>query len=210
MGIFGFATDKYSIVPHGIKERTLENLKVLKVPIIQTSMANSVLIGVMAVGNSSTLFVPYTITEKELIYLKEIKNELGIEIVEVQSKLTALGNLMLINDKGALISDKFEKKAQSQIIDVLPFNVEVGAILGSPLVGTMAMATNKGVLIHPMVPEEEKSELESVLHVKSDVCTVNKGVPYPRIGIIANSKGAIVGNETTGPEMMRIFEVLFT
>jgi translation initiation factor 6 len=37
-----------------------------------------------------------------------------------------------------------------------------------------------------------------------DISTVNCGFPYLRVGMAANSNGAVVGNATTGPEMVRI------
>jgi len=40
------------------------------------------------------------------------------------------------------------------------------------------------------------------------VGTVNRGISLIRSGIVANNKGAVVGDSTTGFEMMRITEVL--
>ena len=102
----------------------------------------------------------------------------------------------------------FEKNAQKQISDALNVEVIIGNLLESPLVGSIAMSTNKGALVHPLLSEEEISELSSILKVRADVCTINRGIPYPRVGIIANSRGAVIGVDSTGPESMRIFEVL--
>ena len=41
-----------------------------------------------------------------------------------------------------------------------------------------------------------------------DVVTVNRGTPYPRPGLMGNDNGVLVGSDTTGPEIMRIFDVL--
>jgi len=50
----------------------------------------------------------------------------------------------------------------------------------------------------------------SVLRVsKANVGTVNRGNIFVRSGIVANSKGALVGYETTGPELLRIQSALF-
>jgi translation initiation factor 6 (eIF-6) len=48
------------------------------------------------------------------------------------------------------------------------------------------------------------------MKVKTDVCTINRGIPYPRVGILANSNGAVIGTDSTGPESMRIFEILLS
>ncbi|MHA1865599.1 MAG: translation initiation factor IF-6 [Candidatus Heimdallarchaeaceae archaeon] len=210
IGIFGLATDKYAIVPFGIKETTKELIeKTLECKIIQNSVANTVLLGTMLAGNSKTLLIPPNMTETEYNNFSQL-GELDVEIVEIKSKYTALGNLILLNDKGAVISEIFEKKAQKQIEDALGIETTVGNILSSPLVGTTGLATNRGCLVHPLTTEEEKRELASLLKVKVDLTTVNRGVPYPKIGIIANSTGAFVGEDTTGPESMRIFELLLS
>ncbi len=174
--------------------------------VAQTTIANSVLVGTMIVGNSDTLLVPSNVGDKEISNIKESLND-KLDIIVINSKFTALANLIVMNDKGAIISDVFEKKAQDQIKGVLS-NVTVGSLLGSPLVGSIAMCTNRGALVHPLLSEEEISEISSILRVKADVCTINRGIPYPRVGILANSKGAVLGTDSTGPESMRVFEVL--
>ena len=207
LGIFALATEKYAIVPYGVKEELIKGIKVnLEVEVIQNTIANSLLVGTMVVGNSNTLFIPENTSEKEISNLEKIIE--GVNVVEIKTKFTALGNLIVMNDKGAIISEMFEKEAQRQIKDVLGQEVISGNLLGSPLIGSMIMVTNRGALLHPLVSEEEMKEVESVLKVRADVCTVNRGIPYPRVGILANSKGAFIGSDCTGPESMRIFEIL--
>ncbi|MHA1198201.1 MAG: translation initiation factor IF-6 [Candidatus Heimdallarchaeaceae archaeon] len=210
LGVFALATEKYAVVPFGVKEIT-ENILVetLQVKVTQTTISNSVLVGTMAAGNSDTVFVPPNIGEKEFNILSNSLGE-NVEVVELDSNLTALGNLMVLNDKGAIISDMFEKHTQKQIQDVLNFEVTVGSLLGSPLVGSIVMSTNKGALVHPLLSEEEIKEISSIFKVKTDVCTINRGIPYPRVGILANSNGAVIGSDSTGPESMRIFEILLS
>jgi translation initiation factor 6 len=207
LGIFALATEKYAVVPFGIKESSQKIIsETLGIKVAQTTIANSVLVGTLIVGNSDTLLVPSNIGDKEISIIKESLDD-KLEIIEINSKFTALANLIVMNDKGAIISDVFENKAQNQIKDVLS-NVTVGSLLGSPLVGSIAMSTNRGALVHPLLSEEEISEISSILRVRTDVCTINRGIPYPRVGILANSKGAVLGTDSTGPESMRVFEVL--
>ena len=210
LGVFALSTEDFSIVPYSIKESSLKVISdTLSVNVIQTTIANSVLVGTMIIGNSKAILVPQNIKEKEYKILEE--NLSGqIKLVELNSKYTALGNLIVMNDKGAIVSDMLEKNAQKQIQDELDIEIVVGNLLGSPLVGSLVMSTNRGALVHPLFSEEEIKEIASILRVKVDVCTINRGIPYPRVGIIANSKGAVIGTDSTGPESMRIFEVLLT
>ncbi len=210
LGVFALSTEDFSIVPYSVKESSLKVISdTLSVKVIQTTIANSVLVGTMIVGNSKVIFVPQNIKEKEYKILEESLSD-QTKLVELNTKYTALGNLIVMNDKGAIVSDMLEKNAQKQIQDELNIEITVGNLLGSPLVGSIAMSTNRGALVHPLLSEEEIKEIASILRVKADVCTINRGIPYPRVGIIANSKGAVIGTDSTGPESMRIFEVLLT
>jgi len=210
LGIFAFSTDNYVMVPFGVKDNLLESLtKILQVDVFQTTVANSVLVGTMAVGNSKNILVPSNITEKEFVDLSANLGE-DTQLIQLDTKYTALGNLIVMNDNGAIISDLLEKRVQKKIQDSLNIEVVPGSLLNSPLIGSMVMATNRGALVHPLLSEEEIQEISSILHVQTDVCTVNRGIPYPRVGILANSKGAIIGSDCTGPESMRIFEILLS
>jgi len=75
-------------------------------------------------------------------------------------------------------------------------------------VGMAAVATNKGVLCHPKVTDEEKEMLSSLFQVPLMIGTVNHGIPLIGSGLIANSFGFVVGSSTTGIEMGRIEEAL--
>ena len=81
-------------------------------------------------------------------------------------------------------------------------------IAGLPYVGSLATATNKGVLAHPMLKEGERKVLEDALKVPVDVGTVNCGIPYVDTGLLGNSSGAVTGLLTTGPEMFIIGQAL--
>jgi len=46
--------------------------------------------------------------------------------------------------------------------------------------------------------------------VPVSVGTVNSGVPYPRSGIVVNSRGAVVGSHTLGAELLALSSVFQT
>jgi translation initiation factor 6 len=52
--------------------------------------------------------------------------------------------------------------------------------------------------------EEENSKLEKIFNKSVYPSTVNRGFPYLRIGMVANSYGVVVGDMTTGPEIAHI------
>ena len=126
----------------------------------------------------------------------------------MESRKTAFGNLVLANDKGALVDPRMKESIMKQVSDALGVEAVPGTIAGLTYVGSLAVATNKGVLAHPLLTEEEKKVLESVFKVPVDVGTVNCGIPYVGTGLIANSHAAVAGSMTTGPEMFIIGNAL--
>ncbi len=206
LGVYAIATDKYVLVRFDLHQKTLEKLEdVFKVPILKAKIADSPIIGVFAVGNSNGILVPYFTLDSEINFLKK---ELGVVVERVPSKMTALGNIILANDKGVVAHPGIERKAIKVIEDVLDVEVVCGKIYRLPLVGSMSVATNKGAIVHPMASDEELEWLSSVLKVPVDIGTVNHGGPFVGAGMIANSYGAATGLPTTGPELLRIERAL--
>ena len=68
--------------------------------------------------------------------------------------------------------------------------------------------TNKGFLLYRDSTPAEINFVEDTFKVQGDIGTVGKGITLVGACSIANSKGAIVGKNTTGPEMARLEEAL--
>nr|MEB3860148.1 translation initiation factor IF-6 [Desulfurococcales archaeon] len=75
---------------------------------------------------------------------------------------------------------------------------------GIPTIGSIIVVTNRGCIVHPDAGEDEIKFLSQVFGVPVLPGTANFGISFVRMGIVANSKGAIVGEETRGPEIVRI------
>ena len=211
LGVFGVATDKVLLVREGLQEKKLNVLReVLKVPIIETSIMKSRIVGIFAAGNSNAIVVPYYIWDSELDRINAALREYGLDIrVEpFLSKLTALGNLILVNDKAALVSAKFTREEAKQLEDILGVEVERGIIAEFHAVGSVGVVTNKGGLVHPETTEEELEWLRDLFKVDIYLGTANQGVPFVGSCMLANSFGVVVGHLTTGPEIVKIEEAL--
>jgi translation initiation factor 6 len=63
-------------------------------------------------------------------------------------------------------------------------------------------------MTHPLIKPEEKALLEEVLKVPVEAGTINCGIPYIATGLIGNSKVAVAGSGTTGPELFMIGQAL--
>ncbi len=211
LGVYGKATDRVAVIREGLSERKLDVLrKVLKVPIIETSIMKSRIVGIFVAGNSNALIVPWYIWDSELDVINSALREHGIdmEVVPFKSRLTAFGNLILANDKGALVSKDFTREETRKIEDILGVPVERGVIADYTAVGSVGVITNRGGLVHPETTEEELEWLRDLFKVDVYVGTANMGVPFVGSCMIANSHGVVVGHLTTGPEIVKIEEAL--
>jgi translation initiation factor 6 len=206
IGVYSLANERFVILPQMVPlkkaERTAEWLKV---KLIHTSISGSVLAGAFACANSNGIMLPNSVREEELA---AIKTSFEGNITIMVTKRTAYGNLVLANDHGAVVDPHFKEHEIRQIAETLGVDVVPGEIAGLPYVGSLAVATNKGVLTHPLLKDEEKKLLESTFKVPVDVGTINCGIPYVGTGLVGNSHAAVAGSMTTGPEMFIIGNAL--
>jgi translation initiation factor 6 len=203
VGIYALATNRYILAPpktSELKARLLE--KTLNAPLVRSSFAGTILLGVYAAANSNGMVLPDIVGEEEM---KAFSTTVG-NVVQVESRRNALGNLILVNDHGALVAESLyrEKEVVRAIRDTLGVEVAVGRIAGLPYVGSLASANNKVALVHPERSDEEAEFLASVLKVQVDSGTVNRGSPFVGAGMLCNDSGVVVGSLTAGPELMII------
>jgi len=209
IGIYGKACDRFCVLSSLIPENSKKKIEeLLKVKVYPVTVARTDLVGIFCCLNSNGIVLPKILAEKEFEIFKEIKKEFGVNIGIIKSRFTALGNLILCNDKGAIISKVFTKKEKKEIEDLLGVNSEFLSIGKIKTLGSCGIATNKGCLIHRDAKEEEIKIVEEVLKVKTDIGTANFGSPFVGSCGFANSNGAVIGESTTGPEFVRISETL--
>jgi translation initiation factor 6 len=206
IGVYSLATEDIVVIPPMVpQQKAQEFADWLKAKLVYTSIGGSVLAGALACANSNGMLLPHFVRDEEL---SEIKASFKGNIKIMETKKTAYGNLVLTNDKGAVVDPRFKPAEIEQISDALGVEAVPSEIAKLPYVGSLAVATNRGVLAHPLLTEEEKKTLEGVFKVPVDVGTVNCGIPYVGTGLIANSHAAVAGSMTTGPEMFIIGNAL--
>jgi translation initiation factor 6 len=209
IGVFSLLTDHLLIVPSLAPETRMKKLgEQLKVKTVFTTIDYSLLIGALACGNSKGLVLPHFVQEEELQPICAVTNKNDVRITIMETKRTAYGNMVLANDFGAIVDPRITPETLKLISDTLGVEAVHGEIAGLPYVGSLASATNKGVLAHPLIKDEEKELLKSVLRVPVEVGTVNCGLPYVKTGLLGNSNGAVAGLLTTGPELFIIESAL--
>ena len=208
VGTYLALNNDYFLYPQKINPKIVEFIKQVRPDIvtIETFIAGSPVIGSFVAMNSYGMIVPDLITDDELELLqKNTKKEFQITSISLEDN--AFGNLVLCNDKGAIISPKLEE-ARDIIEKALKVPTRVLRFADSDLAGSCGLANNSGVLVHPLITEEEAAIIEKTLQVEIDVSTVNCGSPYLGGGAIVNDSIAIFGQDSTGPELQRIMEIL--
>ena len=206
IGVYSLVTDKIAVIPKMVPLKKAERMaEWLKVKLIHTSISGSVLAGALACANSNGILLPHFLREEELAC---IKASFKGNITVMETKKTAYGNLVLANDYGAVVDPRFKEPEIKRIAETLGVEAVPGEIAGLPYVGALAVATNKGVLAHPLLKDAERKLLESTFKVPVDVGTINCGIPYVGTGLIGNSRAAVAGSLTTGPEMFIIGNAL--
>jgi translation initiation factor 6 len=202
VGLFVRTNNDTLLLPFGFAETKAKKLKeYLDVEkIIHVSIAGTRLIGPMTVMNNNGILLPSTVSDDEIRILKQT----GLNVERLNSKFTAIGNLISANDKGAVVSNLFKGEVDQYIKDILGVPLQTLSIGGYIQVGSMIVATNAGAIVHPIASDSEISTISEILQVEAEPATVNGGSPFLSSGILANFSSVIVGNLTTGPELIMI------
>jgi translation initiation factor 6 len=202
VGIFAKSNDKFVLLPFGYAETKLKKItEIMETEPIYVSIAGNRIIGPMVVLNNNGMILPSTASEDELIYLKRLT---GLNVAKLDSKYTAVGNLISTNDKGAIISPLFKGEFDKYIGDILGVEVHTMSVAEFNQTGSTVVSTNSGAAVHPKATEQEVEVISSVLKVEAEPLTINGGIPYLSSGMIWNSKSLIVGTLTTGPELIML------
>jgi len=205
VGLYIYANDKYCLFGNDVPEKLLKEIEeVLDVPLIPMSVAGTSLLGVFLSGNKNCLLIPKIAFSTELAVLDKHK----IKYKVIDTKLTCLGNNIICNDKGCVVSDDYGERELKMFKDSLKVNVVRAKIAELSTLGSLAVHTKKGLLCHHEILEHEAELLKKVLKVEIFTGTVNMGVPFIGSGIVCNNKGFIIGDASGGPEIVNADEAL--
>ncbi|MGC8993224.1 MAG: translation initiation factor IF-6 [Candidatus Aenigmatarchaeota archaeon] len=199
IGFYGRVSDKIFISSF---EKDFS--EILKVPSFKVTIGEMEFVGLLTAMNSNGIILPFIVKDEEIKKIKEI----GLDFTVLKERFTALGNLILANDKGAIVSDLISKKSLKQIEDTLKVEVFQSSLVNSKIVGSVAFVSNKGAILHRDAKEEDFKIVKDVLKVNVEIGSVNFGSPFVSSGIIANSYGALIGGKTSGYELDIILRVL--
>lgn len=177
------------------------------IPVIFASCNATKIIGSMLVGNKNGLLLPSTMTDQEMLH---IRNSLPDDVVvqRVEERLSCLGNCIATNDHVALVHKDISKNTMEVIEDVLGVEAVKATIAGNPLVGTYSVFSNSGGIVHPATTPSEQEQLANILQIPLVAGTVNRGSKLLGSGIVVNDWTAFVGSSTTSTEIA-VIESIF-
>ena len=211
IGVYLSVNNSFGLYPPTLIKPLVKKIKsVFQESFFPLSINNSNLIGVYTASNKYGIIVPHIIRDDELDLLNSYSKKFSdnYQIGVLKSLDNAFGNLILCNDKGAIISS-FLKDFKQEIEHVLNVEAVIYEFADNYLPGSVALTNSNGCVVHPLTTDEEIDYIKTILKVDEiDVSTVNRGIPYLSSGAIVNDKSGIFGLECTGPEMQRMTLVL--
>jgi translation initiation factor 6 len=205
LGVFCVANENLAMIPITAREDLMKSTgKCLDVEkVIRTGVDGASVVGALMTMNSKAALASHFMSDDEINRLSS-----DIKIARLPHKLNAVGNNILVNDNGAVVHPAYDDEALDMISKTLEVPVEKGTVAGFKTVGSAAVATNKGVVCHPHTGSYEIEQLERVMGVEVRIATANYGTGLLGACMIANSKGALVGETSTPIELGKIEEGL--
>lgn len=205
IGVYIFTNNAFTVVPMDVPDKVINSIRdTLGTTVVKASLAKSPLIGIFIVGNDNGVLIPSIVTEEEINELEKG----GFRVSVIRTRYTAIANLILTNNKKTVVSPIIEKEFINLIRDTLGTEVIIDEICGTYLVGSIAVANDRGVLLSPDAKDEDVKKVRDYFGLPVSVGTVNRGRSFLRSGLVVNNNGGLVGNDTTGFEIVRIMQVL--
>lgn len=201
IGAYTRLTNKYCLIASS-ENRNYYSIfqENLEIPIVETTLNNIKTIGSYCQGNKNGLILPITTTDPEF---QHIVNSIpdGIVVKRIDERLNAFGNVILCNDKIAIVHPELSNEVIENISDILGVDVikkEIGCEL---LVGTFACMNNVGMMVHYNTRQHEIEDFCDNLGIRVVSGSVNRGSSVIGGGLVVNDWVGFVGHRTTPSEI---------
>jgi len=204
IGVFSAACETVSFMsPDADPDyvRTVETA--LGVETCLTSVAGSFVVGSLVAMNSNGAVISGL---ADGIEVRTISKHLPVFLLRGVNN--AAGNNILANDNGAAVNPDLDDTTIKGIERTLGVKCVRASVAGIKTVGAACRATNKGAVCHQDATDAEVAVIADILGVDVKRTTLNHGSKLLGPCLLANSKGAVVGDETTPIEMGRLEDAL--
>jgi len=204
IGVFSAANESLAFIsPDSSDEYIRDVERALGVKTHLTSIAGSFVVGSLIAMNSNGAVISGLAEEHETELISSF-----MPVVLLNGRYNAAGNNILCNDNGAAVNPEMDDDSIDAIESVLNVKCVRMSAGGVNTIGSACKATNKGAVCHPDATDGEIEKLKEILCVDVKRTTLNHGSKLLGPCLLANSKGAVVGDITTPIEMGRLEDAL--
>ena len=204
LGVFSCVSESFAFIASNLGDDYVAEIEeVLGVKGIRTSVAGSFVVGSLMAMNSNGAIVSGLAEENELAVIRG-----NLPVALLNDTLNAAGNNILVNDFGAIVNPEIDDRSLREVEDALGVECVRGTIAGVGTVGSVCRATNKGAAVHPGATEADMNLIKDVLKVEGMRTTLNHGCRTLASCVLANSKGAVIGDLSTPIEVGKLEEAL--
>ena len=205
IGLYAKASDRLVIIPNGAPEKFVFGAKVLDTPVLMASVDASPYVGLYLAMNSHGIIAPPFLMERE----KKELEAAGLRVTILPAaRFCAIGNNIACNDNGALVNPDFPPALVKVVEKALGVPARASTLAGYHTTGSSLAVTNKGWLAHNRIEPEEADMLKELFGCDGMNGTTNMGNALVGLGVVANSKGLIIGESCSGFEESRIRQAL--
>ncbi|MDD4983389.1 MAG: translation initiation factor IF-6 [Candidatus ainarchaeum sp.] len=203
IGIFCSISENIALLPLDASAKFEGIIKdVFGVEVIKTSLGETNLLGSLSKIYGKKAIVSNITTDKEIKYLED----LGLKTLRLNA-YHAVGNLISVNKNAALLSKIISDADNKKISKFYSLDFDSFNVAGTDLVGSVLATTDEAFAVSSSVSEKDFEKIKNLFKVDGNVATVNYGDGFVSNGLLVNTKGLIVGEKTTGYEIMRLDEI---
>jgi translation initiation factor 6 len=207
-GVFCTATENLIFGPPNLTTKEYDILtRTLKTELVEVNLSGSDLIGLLCRANSNGILLSNVAFDEEIAALKKaVEGKVNVGVLH--SGLNAIGSNILVNDKVAIVNEEYSEMDVKHIGDIFGVEVIRDTIAGFKTVGANNILTNSGLVLNNKANDADMKEWEKFTGFKGSTTTANTGGLAIGLCVVANSKGVVAGEATTGFELVRIVEGL--
>jgi len=203
IGVFTRVFEDIAVIPADAPEEIeVHYREAFDLDIVRTTIQGSPIIGSLLSGNSNGFVVSGLATDAELKRLGEHR-----ELFLLGRGMNAAGNVILACDRFAAVHPEMDHHLQKEIGEFLKVPVIPLTLGDVKVVGMAGVATNSGVVVNPRSTASEIAALEQVCDLPVGKGSINMGNAMVGTGLVANTRGYLAGNETSGYELGRIEDI---
>lgn len=204
LGVYSCVSESFAFIASDLGDEYVAEIEeVLGVKGFRTSVAGSFVVGSLMAMNSNGAIVSGLAEDRELAVISKV-----LPVALLNDALNAAGNNVLVNDFGAIVNPEIDTASLKSIEDALGVECVRGTIAGVGTVGSVCRVTNKGAAVHPGATEEDMKLIKDVLKVEAVRTTLNHGCRTLASCVLANSKGAVIGDLSTPIEVGKLEDAL--